>query len=326
MTLTVEQLLAGTNYGRPQTVGNMQIIPLLGDNDDTFAPPDVATSSPDYGQVKLYNDSDRPTILPHGATWIVKSAVQDHAIPSGALIKANSSKSISTAMCVESSQAGHIKKDKYELQILPAELRAQALGVRTDEGYDKLWKAITQFNTSYGVEGEAHLNYFLKQFEKELDEFVAQFEIVPGQIGALVLLDGKVVGVERAPSSQFWEAVWRPLIRICYGSLAIKLAKKLGNKIPSTRTPLDVKDASLNGIVAAIQTAREKEADLIDRVIGPTLDSNLIEAEQEDDSLGKKTVLSTVANQNLAGQIVTVSGWRGKDKQIKYASLSIAKV
>jgi hypothetical protein len=30
-----------------------------------------------------------------------------------------------------------------------------------------------------GVQGYGHLEFFLKQFRKELDEFVAEFECVP---------------------------------------------------------------------------------------------------------------------------------------------------
>ena len=41
----------------------------------------------------------------------------------------------------------------------------------------------------------------------ELDEFVAEFECVPRQIGAIILVDDQVVGVERAPSHAYWQSV-----------------------------------------------------------------------------------------------------------------------
>lgn len=328
MTLTVEQILAGTRLGRMQTVGQMQVIPILGEDDDTFAPPDVETSSPDYGRVNVTNDAPRPTILPHGAAWIVGQQVQDHAIPSGMLVKARSRKGVSTAMCVEENQGGHIKKGKYELQILPAELRAQALAVREEQEFSRLWGNIREFNQSYGLDTNGgHIVYFLKQFEKELDEFVAEFELVPDQVGAIILIGGEIVGVERAPSSSFWDALWKPLVRVCYGSLAMKLSKKLGNKVPKTRVLLNVTEPTLDGIAAALARTLEDETVVINQALGDAARNALHPADKPDDALDRNKIqLTTVASTKLAGQIVTVSGRAGGPKTIKFASLSAARV
>jgi hypothetical protein len=73
-----------------------------------------------------------------------------------------------------------------------------------------------------------------------LDEFVAEFECVPRQIGAIILVDDQVVGVERAPSHAYWQSVWPCLIRECYGSLAIRVARLKGARAeaPTSRRPL----------------------------------------------------------------------------------------
>lgn len=327
MTLTVEQILAGTRLGRMQTVGHMQVIPILAEDDDSFAPPDdILTSSPNYGHVNVNNESNRPTILPHGMAWIVKEQVQDHAIASGMLVKANGKRSTSTAMCVEQNQPGHIKKGKYEFQILPAELRSKALAVRNDSEFSRLWSSISDFNRSYDLpQHGGHIAYFLKQFEKELDEFVAEFEIVPNQVGAIIMIGGQIVGVERSPSSSFWSTLWKPLVRVCYGSLAMKLSKKLGNKVPRTRVPLKLKDPTLEGIAEALKKAAEEETLVVNQVLSEASRNELHQADKSDDSLDRKEIeLFTVANRELAGQIVMVSG-RGNQKSVKYASLSTAK-
>jgi hypothetical protein len=41
MSLTIAEILRGTGVGAVQSAGQMQVIPLLGDDDDTFAPPDL---------------------------------------------------------------------------------------------------------------------------------------------------------------------------------------------------------------------------------------------------------------------------------------------
>ena len=88
------------------------------------------------------------------------------------------------------------------------------------------------FNQEMGVPAAGHLEFFLKQFRKELDEFVAEFECVPRQIGAIILVDDQVVGIERAPSHAYWQSVWPCLIRECYGSLAIRVAQLKGERAP----------------------------------------------------------------------------------------------
>ena len=127
---TIEDILSGTTTGRMQSVGQMQVIPIFGEDDDTFAPPEVEVNTTDYGTVNLRNDSDRPTIVPPGAGWVVKQAAQDHAIGSGALMKAGERKTINTAMCIQSSQGGYIRGDKHPMLILPVALRAPALAKR----------------------------------------------------------------------------------------------------------------------------------------------------------------------------------------------------
>ena len=107
-------------------------------------------------------------------------------------------------MCVQQSQGGLIQRGAYRMLILPYALRERALEVRKNKNYNKLWDAISAFNQEMGVSGEGNLVFFLKHFQKELDEFVAEFECVPRQIGAIILVDDQVVGVERAPSHAYW--------------------------------------------------------------------------------------------------------------------------
>lgn len=315
--LTVEEILNGTGLGRMQSVGHMSVIPILDDGDaqdDTFAPPDFSVNNHNYGSVDVQNEGDGPTILPTGSGWVTRQAAQDHAVPSAALIKKGERKHIDTAACIEESQGGYMR-DAKELLIIPAQMRPQALATRAQKSYGKLWPVIREMNKELGVTAHGHLAYFLKHFEKELDEFVAEFELVPGQVGAVVLIGDNIVGIERAPTVDFWTKLWHPLIRVCYGALALKANKQLGNRLPAHRQGLDVRSKTLDGIREALNEAQAKVEGITEaavRAVGSTLLSAADKADQE--MLGYKVV--TVASPQLSGQLVAKSRTK-----IPYASL-----
>jgi hypothetical protein len=316
VALTVEEILAGTGMGSMQSVGQMQVIPVLGDDDDSLAPPDLTVSTSNYGTVELRNDEDRPTVVPTGAGWVTRQMAQDHAVGGASFISAKGSRKIDTAMCIQQSQGGLIRGSKGEMLVLPLALRAKALSVRNKRGYDKLWTSITDFNKSLGVDsgyGGGHLEYFLKAFKKELDEFVAEFEIVPRQVGAIVLVGGAVVGVERAPSAAFWEVVWEPLIRVCYGSLAIKAAKENPSGPPTTRVPFTTKATTVQGLLKALHKTEVKEEVIVQQVLD-TVRSLALQASKSEEKMGNLQ-LTTLACPQLAGQIVV------EKNTVRYASL-----
>jgi hypothetical protein len=302
-----------------QSVGHMGVIPILDDGgqDESFAPPDLDIGTSDYGTVNVRNrSSDQPTIVPTGAGWVVDQAAQDHAVPGAKFVKAGGRASIDTAMCIQSGQGGYISNADHAFLVLPAPLRAKALSMRKEKGYSRLWDDIGKFNGSLGANNAGHLEYFLQTFASELDQFVAQFELVPGQVGAVILLDGRVVGVERAPNIAFWEKVWHPLIRVCYGALAIKARKKLGDTPPKHRVPLHVEVKSLAGINRALAEARGREYRATQDQLREVKREELEAAAGKDDSMAKYQLL-TIANGNLAGQIAL----KGTSPTPSYVSL-----
>jgi len=318
MTLTVEMILKGTGIGPMQSVGQMQVIPILGDDDLTYAPPELEVGTSGYGSVALRNANDKPTIVPYGAGWVVKDRAQDHAIGSGAFVRPGEDKVLNRAMCIQQSQPGLISRAKRALTILPAKLRAKALAIRHVDQYNKLWEHITAFNTSLGVETVANLVSFLSRFEKELDEFVAEFERVPRQIGAIVLVGGEIVGVERAPSAAYFAATWEPLVRVCYGSLAIAagLSRRMA---PATRLPLITHAGmkTLEALRSALAELRSREEMLAQQLVSFVRALRLERADEADDTLGNAQ-LWTVAGLQFGGQVVT------DGNAVKYASLIAA--
>jgi hypothetical protein len=268
--LTVEDVLYGLGVGEPQSVANMEMFPLIAEDergevavDDDFAPPDsVQMGTRAYGEVEIVNSGDRATIVPPGASWVVSEKAQDHAIGGGKILGPGERTVINTAMCIQSSQSGTITVGNQEMTMLPAELRSSALALRGERNYEKLWGYLKRFNGNHGLSGESSLVYFLETFKKQMDEFVAEFENVRNQVGAIILVDNRVVGIEVAPTREYWESIWIPLIRVCYGSLAkvcYKGIENVGDFSFSNRLPLSPKEKTLTGLVRAVKEAKRRK-------------------------------------------------------------------
>lgn len=313
--LTVEEILNGTGLGRIQSVGHMSVIPLVDEGDaqdDTFAPPYFNASTRGYGSVGVENRSDRPTIVPTGTGWVTDQHAQDHATPGAKLMKPKERVTINQACCIQETQGGLIRSEQVNFVVLPAPVRVQAVASRNKEDYSRLWPHLRNLRKSMGYSGVGNLVDVLKHFEKELDEFVAEFELVPKQVGAVIIIGDRVVGIERAPTTAFWYKMWEPLIRVCYGSLAIQV--RLKNR-PVHRVALDVKEKSLIGIQRAISSANVKIEKARDKCIEKTKSLKLTAASAADGQMDKYKVI-TVASPQLSGQLVAKSRTK-----IPYASL-----
>lgn len=330
MTITVDQILQGVGLGRMQFVGHMGIVPLVDEEgnqqDEVFAPPDVEVSNRMYGSVDIHNTQGRPTIVPTGAGWISKEQAQDHAIAGCLIVQKASTARVDTAMCIESSQGGYLRRGAHEMIVLPAALRAAAMAMRSTSNYGKLWASIGQMSAAYGVTNthRQHMTDLLARFQKELDEFVAQFELVPMQVGAIVLIGNRIVGIERAPNEAYWARVWTPLIRVCYGTLAVRARQVLGDAKPKYRVPLKPRTRSLEGISAALAAAPEKSRKLlqkeVDKISGCELqaadkaEQKFLDYDEAEQKYLDYEVL-TLASRHIAGQVVR------RGQCIAYASL-----
>ena len=316
--LTMKKLLRGCEVGPMQSAGLMQVIPLLSDlEDDSFAAPDdLHVSTKNYGTLEFENSGEKPALIPCHAGYVVKAAAQDHAMAHAGLVKGKDKAEFATAMCIQQTQGGLIKSGDYKLLILPYALREPALVNREKKQYNKLWNAISEFNHGLGLSKVGNLVQFLKSFSKELDHFIAEFEYLPRQVGAIILIDGEVVGFERTPSTRYFRGVWQALIRECYGSHALTVAKakkERGEALSERRVRLGDSFKSLEDLEDALrelqareeQEARDTVRDLID-------DAFKVESASP---LGDYS-LETLSNGQFIGQIL-----RGSKDRIPYASL-----
>jgi hypothetical protein len=279
----------------------MQVVPLVSDfHDGRFAAPiEARIGTAGYGHLVVVNPADREMLVPAGAAYLVAQQAQNHALPSAGCVPKQTTRTFDTAVCVQQTQGGYITEGQHELMLLPAALRRAAHAQRLEKTYHRLWPAIGEFNAAAGLESTGgHLEKFFEKFRAELDHFVAEFEPVPQQVGAVVLVNGSVAGVERSPSADYFRAVWKPLIRECYGSMALVTARK---DPAATRIPLRPV-TSLTDLERALVEAEAEERRRIGDVLQCVLAAELSVSTDE----AGETVIEGLggADQVFVGQCV----------------------
>lgn len=330
-TLTMGDILDGVSSGEAQYVGNMGVIPLVSDNDrfdesDFGTANDFEVRTSNYGTVHIRERSGRTNFVPPGAGWVVEQAAQDHAVGSGKIMKGGSESIIRTARCIQSSQGGYIKS-ATEMLILPAELRSIALAKRKEQGYNLIWGELGEFNSRHGLSNHQQLAVFVNTFKKQMDEFVAEFELLDNQVGAVVLLEGKVAGVELSPTRAYWRSIWYPLIRVCYGSLARACYQQNKDRLPmfpdSSREPLQPRERTLKAIHDVLLESKAKLYTATEGLLSALRAHplRLSPCEDEESGMRLRTVVlpKTEKVPMLGGQVIT-----DKDSKVPLFSVCIS--
>ena len=315
--IKIRDILRGCEPARIQSVGHMQVIPLLSDlTDNRFSPPNSAkVSTSNYGTLIIQNKTPKVMIIPAQSAYVVKQAAQDHAMAGVGYIKAKTTKQFNDAMCIQQSQGGLISSDEHKFIILPKILREYAYKHRGGN-YSRLWGSIQKLTELAGLpmqERSGNLVNFLNHFNKELDEFVAEFEPIDKQVGAIILIGGKVVGIERAPNYEFWKNIWSPLIRECYGSMAILMMKE--HKFPpKSRTQVSLKKVdTLAKLKEALKEATDEEYKRVKKLVNDILK---VEINSSDDKESNTELnISNLKSKRFIGQMIQ------DDETIVYCSL-----
>ncbi len=233
------QILDGLTFGQKQEVGTMAVFPLLGkDATAGLAPLEalefIGTSG--YGSMVFHNPHDKPCIVPTGYAIITKQAAQDHALTFASLIPPMTRREINKACCIQETQGGYIDGSGItDFAMLPLYIRKRHLKeqifpnsnetvLQLDErlSFSRLWRAISDFQRELVGHSAGNLVCFFNKFMDKLMQFNAEFETVPNQRGAVIMMNGKVVGIEVAPTQEYWQTIWKSLIRDCYGAEVLR--------------------------------------------------------------------------------------------------------
>lgn len=316
--------LRSLNAGEVQSVDGMSVIPLIDEDNreyDEISPLEEVdfdgTSS--YGTMHYRNNSDDGVgVIPTNQTIISKEMAQDHSMGSSGLVEAGSRVQFENACCIQSSQGGRLtgNKDNHMFGVLPVSLR----GIldqykRNREGYSRLWNSIGNWNKDVVRNPRQALDVFYDEFEDELDNFLAEFEIVKNQIGALVFFGGDLVGVEIAPHKEYWNRVWNWLVRGCYGSEFLR-QNKMGSITSRVSLPdLDSCD-TIEEIEATIESYLTHTRNYFLQSVNPQLEGRNTNYQSVKDINLDFAEVSLNSDNNFIGDIVT-----NKDDDVVYTSL-----
>lgn len=226
--------LAPYRFGTPQTSGVMTIVPVFGpDMEGRFAPPLSGMKLSmvrTYGQMELTNSSGLGVAIVPLHMGYIQDQAQNHALCRVSFIPGGSKKMFEDACCVQASQGGYLEGREQWFFVLPLQLREAALNLRGVSNYSKLWEEISKLNQTLGLESRGHLEQIVSKHRAFLTQYQSRFELQPGQTGALFFINGRLVGVELAPSAQFFQEMWMPLVCFCYGVAAMEHEKVKGLK------------------------------------------------------------------------------------------------
>ncbi len=268
--MKMENILNGLSFGTTQKVGVMSVIPLIGE--------DVKTPMGDlndiqfdgtqtYGTMVFTNKSEKPVILPNGLSAISNELAQDHGNPFAYLLKPNRKEFLDFTCCIQQHQGGYLSSQAIKsYNILPLFVRKKHFQKHLIQDnrtpyldFGSLWSIITEFQGKLIGKSEAHLVYFFTKFVDQLNRFNAEFESVPNQRGAIIMLNDKVLGIEITPTNAYWKTVWQQLIRDCYGSEVIRLTFLNLIKEFETNNELDLDLSNCSSIEEIENTIRNLE-------------------------------------------------------------------
>lgn len=252
--MQIKELLKGYKVSKEniQSAGNMTVIPIVSDEEFTNVAnvnDIVFKKDVSYDTLEFKNSSGNVGIAIQGWTMIDnRQAAQDRTLPYAHLIKAANAKLI-PANCVQAHQGGHFdtrKVDQESFMITPPSLRGIALKA-SENSYTRsstgaLWGPLSNWVKGINCESGG-LTQFYSRFEDRLDQFVAQFEPVEKQLGAIVLINGQVAAIDLMPKYETWNKVWRTLIRDSYGAEAIRIKENEGASVSHTAIDMSKVDS-----------------------------------------------------------------------------------
>jgi len=253
--------------GRRQSSGVMHVYPIIGKNlsSDMAAFEDLKfLRTSDYGSMVFENKSEKPFIIPAGYSILTKQKAQDHALPHAKWIGGLKQMTYSDACCIQQTQPGYIDGEeiKEDFSLLPVSIRRNDFRnistKNTRMDFSRLWPYISEFQKGLVMEGYGNLVLFFNRYMDQLATFSAEFEPVEGQLGAIILINDEIVGIELTPDHNYFYAIWDTMIRNAYG--AEVLSRSLKNVIPTFKNKeiLDLSSASsIDDLFNLVQSSRK---------------------------------------------------------------------
>jgi hypothetical protein len=304
--------LSARDLGRVQRSGPMSVLPVFGpDRAGRFAPPLSGLKLEGvrgYGNVELHNPSSQGVAIVPLHMGYIQDQAQNHALCRSAFLGAGQKRLFDDACCVQQRQGGYLESKEQWFFILPLALREEALQLRGQKNYGKLWGAIARLNDSFGLAHVGHLEQVVCRRRPLLTQYQSRFELLSGQTGALFFLHGRLVGVELAPCASWFEEVWMPLVCFCYGVAALEAEQRT----VEAAAPEPFRARDLPGLRRELSELRARRQQHTLDVLART-PAECFDRREEDRYLDLR--LYTALGEHYAGQYVE------QDGRVVYASL-----
>lgn len=296
-----------------QQAGCLTVLPIFGSSQNgRFTCPQSGlrlSKVKTYGQMELENPSSKGVAIVPLHMGYIQDQAQNHALCRSAFIAAGQKVMFEDACCVQAAQGGYLVEKEQWFFILPLALRAEALNLRHKKDYSKLWAAISNFNHKLGLPAQGHLEHLVCGKRPYLTQYQSRLEYLPGQRGAIFFKGDRLAGIELAPTPEYFEEIWMPLVCFCYGSedwyYQQQQKQDTAAPIPFPATTL----AELEGQFSQNRLARQKQ-------IGNNfakIPADSFEKQEEERFLDMR--LYTIKGQHFAGQTVE------ENEQLLYASI-----
>lgn len=300
MPTTVD--LSSYNIGMPQQSGVMTVLPVFGSGTTgKYSSPLSGlklSKVKGYGNVEMENPNGNGLAIVPLHIGYIQHGAQNHALCSSAFIGEGQKRMFEDACCVQQSQGGYLEGEKTWFFILPVFLRDEALKSRGQKDYQKLWGGISRLNQKFHLPERGHLEQIISKKKAYLTQYRSRFETLPGQTGAMFFINDKLAGVEIAPTKEYFEEVWVPLVCFCYGSAAMLLETVSGKE---TKADDAFSADSLENLRRELDEAREARKKAVMEILDGTPKENFTPEENER-YLDK--ALYTVDGENFSGQFV----------------------
>jgi hypothetical protein len=299
-------------FGTPQKSASITVVPIFSSrpNNIDFTPP---LSGLKLSQVRGYGNMELAHTLPKGIAIVplhmgyIQDKAQNHALCRSALIAAGQKLMFEDACCVQAGQGGYLEERDQWFFILPLQLREEALNLQGKKDYSKLWGAISRLNSQFNLENRGHLEQILSRKRAFLTQYQSRLELLPGQTGALFLINDKLAGIEIAPNMAYFQELWMPLVCFSYGVAAMYAEKELQEQpvLPFTATNL----------LELRQQLQESRHQLQQQVQTNLANTPIQKFQVTNEERFLNMRLKTVGSDNFAGQFVESDG------EVIYASL-----
>jgi hypothetical protein len=299
-------MLPPYRFGRLQSSGVLSMVPLFGpDHGGAYTPPLSGLKLAGvrgYGNVELKNPSPAGvTIVPLHMGYIQDGA-QNHCLCSSLFLGAGQQRLIDDACCVQQAQGGFLEGREQWFFVLPLALREEALRLRGQKNYGKLWGEIAKLNVRFGLEARGHLEQIICRQRAVLTQYQSRLEAVPGQTGALFFLNERLVGVEIAPNPAYFSEAWMPLVCFCYGAAALEVER---SRLPKEATPEPLPGRDLRELRLQLEADRQRRLERIRSNLA-RLPAERFEPDEQERYLRMR--LHTVGGENFVGQYVEDDG------------------